>query len=637
VTGPQSESHSSKAAVLWSTHDVGMFLAAVGLVLLARVGPFLLAYSQRNALLWAAALLITGSVVAGVWRLANRRTLFVVILMIAVVPGLSVRALAGLSPGTVGPVRSVAAVVVSDPEVLPTGDGQQAIVRVDGKLLRAVARGASARSLAATSAGTKVRIDATVSEWAGEIPPWAIARHLAGKASLRNVVVVDGGQPWWRLSGWVRNTIGRGARGLPPAQRPLFLGFVMGDDRGQTAGVTDDFRASGLSHLLVVSGQNVAFLLVTVQPLLRRMPPSIRILSALAVIAGFAVLTRGEPSVLRASAMAALAVTGRHLGRPQSGLRLVSLAVIGLLLIDPLLAWSVGFGLSVGATLGLSLLSEPIERRLWGPSWLRAPLAATVAAQLGTFPLLLGFGGVSPWSLVANLLALPAAQPVMVWGVVIGVPAGLLGTDAATALHLPNRVFIGWIALVARVVGAVVRTLPMPWWWPAPVLIIVLCLPLLRSRSVKRRASGVTVSALCGVLLLTASRGPVFSTAPVPLGRTPSALWATPEAAVLVFRSGSAPAAVLSALRALRVSRLDAVVVVQPSRTGWTQLGAITDRYNAPVVWCGQRVSDSRDNQVILGSEDELFLGRGSGSESVLVVGCVRGRAHIRERKRGIG
>src|SRR5438309_2443488 len=115
-------------------------------------------------------------------------------------------------------------------------------------------------------------------------------------------------------------------------------------------------------------------------------------------------------------------------GRPSSTVRLLALAVTGLLVIDPLLVHSVGFLLSVGACTGIAVLARPLADALPGPRALTAPLAVTMAAQLGVAPVLVPvFGGVPVASLPANLLAVPAAAPVMIWGVAGGLPAGLFG------------------------------------------------------------------------------------------------------------------------------------------------------------------------------------------------------------------
>ena len=121
-----------------------------------------------------------------------------------------------------------------------------------------------------------------------------------------------------RAANLVRDTLEHGARVLSDRERPLFLGFVLGDTRGQAPEVTDDFNGSGLTHLLAVSGENVAFVLALAGPVLRRLTLRPRFLATISVIAFFALITRFEPSVLRASVMAALAVTATMLGREAS-------------------------------------------------------------------------------------------------------------------------------------------------------------------------------------------------------------------------------------------------------------------------------------------------------------------------------
>ena len=97
--------------------------------------------------------------------------------------------------------------------------------------------------------------------------------------------------------------------------------------------------------------------------------------------------------MLRAGAMAALGATAFALGRQREPLRLLAVAVVGLLLLDPLLAWSVGFWLSVGATAGVTGVGPPLARRLHRLGPLAMPVAVTLGAQVGVaVPSLLVFG-----------------------------------------------------------------------------------------------------------------------------------------------------------------------------------------------------------------------------------------------------
>ena len=159
---------------------------------------------------------------------------------------------------------------------------------------------------------------------------------------------------------------------IPPAtsslggdDAALARGLIIGDDSDQPEAMTARFRLSGLSHLTAVSGQNVALALSIVAPLLAARPARRCGSSAtIAVIGWFVVLTRAEPSVLRAGTMAALAALAFALGSEREPPRLLAVAVVVLLLVDPLLVRSVGFWLSVGATAGVTMVGPPLQRRL---------------------------------------------------------------------------------------------------------------------------------------------------------------------------------------------------------------------------------------------------------------------------------
>jgi competence protein ComEC len=355
---------------------------------------------------------------------------------------LAARAWSGLDPPAPGRWAGTA-VLVGDPAYV------RGAVRVEARLGRrrveAWARGPAARRLEPLLAGERARVLGIVRPVQGRARAYLAHRHIAARLTVQEVGPTSRGPAPIRAANHVRRVIVRGARGLPDQQRALFAGFVLGDQRDESERTRDEFRASGLSHLLVVSGENVAFVLALAQPALRRLRLGARFLVALAVLAFFGLLTRGEPSVLRAEAMAVLAVLAATLGRPASTQRLLCLAVTGLVLIDPLLVGSAGFLLSVAATAGIAWLTTPLHR------WLPLPIAVTAAAQIGVTPVLIPlFGGLPLVSFPANLLALPAAGPVVMWGLVAGLPAGLLPLPLANVLHLPTRLFVGWIGLVAH-------------------------------------------------------------------------------------------------------------------------------------------------------------------------------------------
>jgi competence protein ComEC len=253
----------------------------------------------------------------------------------------------------------------------------------------------------------------------------------------------------------IRSVILRGTRSLAPTTRALVAGFLLGDTRDIPAPVIDDYRASGLSHLLAVSGENVAFVMALAAPLLRRLRLGTRTATALAIVLVFAAMTRFEPSVLRASAMAAIALLATLSGRPASSLRVLVYAVITLLLVDPFLLHSVAFALSCGASAGIALLSRPIGTRLPGPRWVREPLAVSIAAQLGVLPVLLWVFGTFPLiTPVSNLVAAPAAELLGVYGFFASAVGGL-APALGPLLQQPTALLVAWITTVARAGAAV--------------------------------------------------------------------------------------------------------------------------------------------------------------------------------------
>lgn len=345
-----------------------------------------------------------------------------------------------------GPVR-----VVDDPRSF--GTATSVVVDLGTARVRAYAHGAAGARLDRLSAGQRVHLDGSCAPVAANRHARELVSHVTGRMSVESVgETVDDGGPLWRGANRVRALLVRGTRHMPPDDAALFAGLVIGDDRDQPRAMVEDFRASGLSHLCSVSGQNVVYVMAAVSVFLRRLRPSARFLGTLAVIGWFVVLTRAEPSVLRAAAMASVVAFNFFRGKALNGRQVLAVAVVALLLIDPMLAFSVGFALSTGATAGLAWLSHPIARRLRLPD----VVSATIAAQIGSMPIaLFVFRRVSIVSLVANPVAVPVAGVVMLAGIPCALLAGVapdpLSVPLQWAMVVPTR-FIAEVAqLCARV------------------------------------------------------------------------------------------------------------------------------------------------------------------------------------------
>ncbi len=251
-------------------------------------------------------------------------------------------------------------------------------------------------------------------------------------------------------------------RGMPTREAALARGFVLGEDKQIDAGTTEDFRRAGLSHLLAVSGQNVALLVLLAMPILAALGLSLRtrLLWVLGLIAVYVPLAGAGPSIQRAGIMGALSVLATLAGRRASRFYALAFAAVVLLALEPGIASDVGWQLSFAAVLGILLLGAPlrarIEARIGGRGWrhvLAEGAAVTIAATLATAPLIaFHFEAISTMTLVANLLALPAVAPAMWLGMLVAAAGQVPGLPVG-ALNTVNSLLLAYIAQVAAWCG----------------------------------------------------------------------------------------------------------------------------------------------------------------------------------------
>lgn len=227
----------------------------------------------------------------------------------------------------------------------------------------------------------------------------------------------------------------------------LLSGLALGDETGRSPEFDRALAASGLTHLVVVSGRNVALLLAAVIGIcgLLRVGPRGRAWICLGVLAVYVVLTRWQPSVLRAGVMAGIVLGAVLTGRRADARHSLAAAVLLLLVVDPLLAGQPGFVLSVLATGGVLVVAPWLMERLPGPRPARAVVAATLGAQVGAAPALLAFFGSMPLAAIpANVVAAPAAATAQLMGVAAALVACLSPPAGAFAASLATP----WLAVV---------------------------------------------------------------------------------------------------------------------------------------------------------------------------------------------
>jgi competence protein ComEC len=314
---------------------------------------------------------------------------------------------------------------------------------------------------------------------------------------------------WWDAAAAVRASVRAAVADRDADARELVPALVVGDDGGLDPALADDFRTTGLTHLLAVSGTNLTLVVGSILVLGRWAGLRGRWLHALATagIIGFVMTARAEPSVVRAAAMGAVALVGMGRNGRSRGTRSLGVAVLLLLLVWPRLAVTAGFALSVLATAGILLLAPVWRDALmrWTPRWVAEAVSVPLAAQVACTPVVAALSGqVSLVAVGANLLAAPAVAPATVLGLAGGL-LGLVWAPLGVLVAAPAAWSAGWIIAVARW-GADAPTAALDWGTgPVPLVVLtVLCLLAvpLAPRLLGRPTSTIACTGLLVVVML---------------------------------------------------------------------------------------------------------------------------------------
>ena len=281
--------------------------------------------------------------------------------------------------------------------------------------------------------------------------------HVVLRGDRWRIVGRRGGLPGVadRLRAWLGRSA---ARGLTGERRGIVEGVVLGDDAGLSDELRRDFRASGLYHLLAVSGQNVALVAgsALLVAWLLGLPRLAGEIGALAAIGAYVLAVGAQPSVVRAAVAGALGSLAWLAARQKDRWHFLLLGAIVLLAWNPYTLHDPGFELSFAAVVSIFTAAPRIRRMLEGypvPTRLADVVAVSTACGLATAPISwFQFHTIPLLTVPANALAAPAVVPLLGLGLAAAAVAPL-SEGAAETLSGLNGWCAAYLAACARLVG----------------------------------------------------------------------------------------------------------------------------------------------------------------------------------------
>ncbi|MBZ0285945.1 MAG: ComEC/Rec2 family competence protein [Anaerolineae bacterium] len=412
------------------------------------------------------------------------------------------------------------------------------------------------------------------------------------------------------------------ARALPEPNAALLTGILLGNDRGLSPDVANAFSRVGASHIIAISGFNMAILSGTIMGLLER----IRIrgrwaaLIGITVIGLYTILVGANAAVVRSALMSSMLVIGALIRRKTYVPASIGFVALVLSALNPTILWDVGFQLSLFATLGLALFATPLSKwfnwmllhvlphrvaNLVG-SFLNDALVVSVAAQILTLPLIvLYFGRLSVVVLLVNLLIIPAQTLLLILGLAATLLA-LIVPGLAQLLYWLDMLLLSYTLGVVRlfaglpfadvefhvdarlitlffvvVMGGALMQATQPTW------------AVRLGRFIRRRAviaavsfAGVGLAALLVAVALSRPDGQLHVWL-LDVGHSNAVLVQTPGGAHMLVDGGRFPSRLLTALGdrlPFNKREIDVLVITQPDEFDYGALSAVLERYSVGVV-----------------------------------------------------
>ncbi len=352
---------------------------------------------------------------------------------------------------------------------------------------------------------------------------------FAGRLDNQQVRILspppDSNPPWLTR---LRDHIDRSVRGVLPEPHGALLSAILVGKRSALPGdLRHDFLASGLIHVVAISGFNITLVALAVRRMAGWLIGRYSVLLAMLALPLYAALAGGEPSVVRATLMGELILLAWLLGRDTDAMVALAVAALAIVLVDPSALADVGFQLSFAGTLGLVVIapgvSEWLTARARLPRLAAEPLAVTATASLMVTPIIAHtFERLQLAAIPANLLALAAPVWIMLTGAPVAIWAAAgwpFGEVLAWAAWVPLEYLIQAARLAATLPGA---SIPIPGFslghaaavYTAIALLVLLGgrqpwrIPQVRTHRIRSLAVGLGIAAFALPPVLAVVVGP---------------------------------------------------------------------------------------------------------------------------------
>ncbi len=369
---------------------------------------------------------------------------------------------------------------------------------------------------------------------------------------------------------------------LPEPEAALATGILLGDDNGLPRRVADAFQRTNTTHVIAISGANIALLVGVLQLALRRWRRRrLAAATTIGVVAGYTLLVGADPAVVRAAIMGGLSVFAVSVDRRAEAVTALGLAGVGMTAWRPAVIGDLGFQLSFAATAGLIAFAGRLAAAVDGLAArhgggggvgtavrdvLNAAVLVTLAAQLTTWPIVARHTGqLAAAGLAANALIVPVQPAVMGLGAAT-IGAGLVAPPLGRAVGA-----VAWLPLAwtVRVVEAFAALPGAALAWRPPLALIALYYAGVLAVAMPDARRSARARARDAVARLRDVVGRFRDGARPPDARRDRARWAAlagaAAAAALAWRAALAQPDGLLHVVALDVGQGDAILVVAPN------------------------------------------------------------------------